>query len=48
MEELIIGKNLSWMDGFPAVHEPEVEYVIEKKRKRHTANPTTGCSEKSR
>lgn len=24
MKELVIGKNLSWMDGFPAVHEPEV------------------------
>jgi DNA adenine methylase len=26
MEELVIGKDLSWMDGFPAVHEPEAEY----------------------
>jgi len=35
MEELVIGKNLSWMDGFPEVHEPEVEYVVEKKKKSH-------------
>lgn len=34
MEELVIGKNLSWMDSFPAVHEPEVEYVVQKKKKR--------------
>jgi hypothetical protein len=33
MEELVIGKNLSWMDGFPAVHEPEVEYIVKKRRK---------------
>jgi DNA adenine methylase len=33
MEELVIGKNLSWMDGFPAVHEPEPEYVVKKRRK---------------
>ena len=26
LEELVIGKNLSWMDEFPTVHEPEVEY----------------------
>ncbi len=34
MEELVIGKDLSWMDSFPAVHEPEVEYVVQKKKKR--------------
>jgi DNA adenine methylase len=28
MEELVIGKDLSWMDVFPAVHEPEAEYVV--------------------
>jgi DNA adenine methylase len=33
MEELVIGKDLSWMDGFPAVHEPEVEYVGRTMRK---------------
>jgi DNA adenine methylase len=30
MEELVIGKDLLWMDGFPAVHEPEVEYGAQK------------------
>jgi DNA adenine methylase len=35
MEELVIGKNLSWMDSSPAVHEPEVEYVVQKKKKSH-------------
>lgn len=35
IEELVIGKDLSWMDRFPAVHEPEVGYVVRKtKRKR--------------
>ncbi len=36
MEELVIGKNLSWMDGFPAVHEPEAEYVIRRIKKKRT------------
>jgi DNA adenine methylase len=35
MEELVIGKNLSWMDGFPAVRESEVEYKVEKRKKSH-------------
>jgi len=26
MEELVIGKDLTWMDSYPAVHEPTVEY----------------------
>jgi len=26
MEELVIGKELSWMDQYPAVHEPQAEY----------------------
>ena len=34
MEELIIGKDLSWLDGFTSVHEPEVEYTINKTVKR--------------
>jgi DNA adenine methylase len=34
MEELVIGKDLSWMDAFPAVHEPLAEYSGGKKRKR--------------
>jgi DNA adenine methylase len=32
MEELVIGKNLSWMDSFPAVHEPEVRYSVQRKK----------------
>ena len=35
MEELVIGRDLSWMDAFPAVHEPQTEYTartIKKKR----------------
>jgi DNA adenine methylase len=38
MEELVIGKNLSWMDGFPAVHEPKAEYGVARdlKKKRRT------------
>lgn len=34
MEELVIGKDLSWMDRFPAVHEPEAEYVVRSNKKR--------------
>jgi len=36
MEELVIGKELSWMDRFPAVHEPQDEYIVPKKKKRHS------------
>lgn len=35
MEELVIGKDLSWMDRFPAVHEPEAEYVVRKTKRKH-------------
>ena len=28
MEELVIGKELSWMDQYPAVHEPQTVYKI--------------------
>ena len=34
MEELIIGKNLLWMDMLPAVHEPEVKYGVRGKKKK--------------
>lgn len=34
MEELVIGKDLSWMDKFPAVHEPEAKYVVRKTKKK--------------
>lgn len=28
MEELVIGKNLLWMDRYPSVHEPLAEYKV--------------------
>jgi len=34
MEELVIGKDLSWMDRFPAVHEPKAKYVARKKGRK--------------
>lgn len=41
MEELVIGKNLCWMDGFPAVHEPEANYLTYKSRRvRSNRKPT--------
>jgi DNA adenine methylase len=42
MEELVIGKDLSWMDAFPAVHEPQPEYTareIKKKRCNKSIHP---------
>lgn len=30
MEELVIGKALSWMDQYPAVHEPKAWYAATK------------------
>ncbi len=30
IEELVIGKGLSWMDAYPTVHEPEAEYISSK------------------
>jgi len=26
MEELVIGKDLAWMDSYSSVHEPDVAY----------------------
>jgi len=34
MEELVIGKDLSWMDRYPAVHEPVFDYKTESKKKK--------------
>lgn len=34
MEELVIGRDLSWMDTFPAVHEPQTEYTTRTIKKR--------------
>jgi DNA adenine methylase len=37
MEELVIGRDLTWMDIYPAVHEPQAEYrVMKKSKKRRT------------
>lgn len=35
MEELVIGRDLSWMDAFPTVHEPQTEYTAWPKKRRH-------------
>lgn len=37
MEELVIGKDLTWMDGFAAVYEPTTRYVV--KPNRTASNP---------
>lgn len=34
MEELVIGKELSWMDQHPAVHEPLAEYTVKRTSSR--------------
>ncbi|MFH0813830.1 MAG: DNA adenine methylase [Pseudomonadota bacterium] len=39
MNELVIGKDLAWMDGFPSVHEPEPNYSASQKRKRGRKRP---------
>lgn len=36
MEELIIGKDLRWMDDLPAVHEPKEEYRAAKRTKKNS------------
>ncbi|MEW5948445.1 MAG: DNA adenine methylase [Thermodesulfobacteriota bacterium] len=41
MEELVIGKDLSWMDRFPAVHEPETKYLNRSSKKKR-ANKEVG------
>jgi DNA adenine methylase len=38
MEELVIGKDLSWMDGFPAVHETEAAYIARTIKKKRSNN----------
>lgn len=34
MEELVIGRDLSWMDAFPEVHEPQTEYTGRTRKKK--------------
>jgi len=36
MRELVIGRDLSWMDRFPSVHEPEGEYQVRKKKQKRS------------
>ncbi len=36
MEELVISRDLSWMDRFPAVHEPEAKYVVRNMKKKRS------------
>ncbi len=38
MMELVIGRDLSWMDKFPGVNEPRAKYRV-KKKKRRPPNP---------
>jgi DNA adenine methylase len=41
MEELVIGNDLSWMDQYPAVHEPEIAYTTRSKSKKVPTNGST-------
>ena len=34
MEELVIGRDLSWLDRFPAVHEPGGDYAARDEKKK--------------
>lgn len=36
MEELVISKDLSWMDDFPVVHEPVADYAVRKVKKQRS------------
>jgi DNA adenine methylase len=36
MNELVISRNLSWMDGFPSVREPEGTYEVSSKPRAET------------
>ncbi len=48
MEELVVGRDLSWMDRFPMVHEPETEYLVGKTtRKRSKTSRRTRRSRAS-
>ena len=41
MEELVIGKDLSWMDRYPAVHEPVADYCnTEAKERKPSRKPS--------
>ncbi len=34
MRELVIGRNLSWLDELPAIHEPKARYRVKKAKKQ--------------
>lgn len=42
MEELVIGKNLSWMDRYPSVHEPLAEYKVDGKKSEVPTRASSG------
>jgi len=42
MQELVIGKDLSWMDRYTSVHEPIAEYKTEGKRKKVPTRRSSG------
>lgn len=44
MEELVIGKNLSWMDAYPSVHEPKAAYESKKAKRRPCARKSAQTS----
>jgi len=41
MEELVIGKDLTWMDRYPSVHEPTAEYKATNMRKKGSTKRCT-------
>lgn len=41
IEELVIGKDLSWLDRYPTVHEPLIKYKVSENNKK--APPTRSC-----
>jgi DNA adenine methylase len=44
MEELVIGRDLSWMDAFPAVHEPQAEYTARPQKRRRNKSLKTDAA----
>jgi DNA adenine methylase len=48
MEELVIGRDLSWMDGFSAVHEPQAEYSVRTLKKKRCNKSLKRDAAKSR
>jgi hypothetical protein len=48
-EELVVGRDLSWMDSFSAVHEPEAEYVtLDRKKERPPKKKKIGNADELR